>query len=207
MLISLLIPRSPWPEHRGIGQGRLRHRAGPMQIELERPPRRVPGCSKAGVGADVGLASAPSDVVTWTSALPEGVGDHGTVQWTEHERPIDRFEDFRRRQAPGRPLHLERVGVVCRRLLWTTTTAQRAQSRSPGMRFSSQWQASCKTATRPVAIGVRSRLRPCLAAGSGQRSRVETSPLVIPRWTARILPFAHAVECTRNHRARRMRAR
>jgi len=100
---------------------------------------------------------APSDRVTWTGACRRGaMAGSGKVQWTEHERPIDRFEGTfvdGKRRGPGRYTWNESewyVGFYENDLPHGPGTASIA-----GHTFSGQWEAGCfKSGGRTVAIGV-----------------------------------------------------
>ena len=78
-----------------------------MQISWNAPCDEGSWLFEPGVGCRMwDWRPTSSDVVTWTGACRKGamVGP-GTLQWTEHERPIDRFEGAfvdGKRQGPGR---------------------------------------------------------------------------------------------------------
>jgi hypothetical protein len=100
---------------------------------------------------------APEDVATWTGACNAGLlAGRGVLQWSEHGRPIDRFEGTfvaGKRQGPGRYKWNDAdwfIGLYKDDVPDGPGTASIA-----GQTFSGQWRAGCLTQNaRTVAIGV-----------------------------------------------------
>jgi len=130
----------------------------PIQISWNDPCDEGSWLFEPGVGCRMwDWHPAPSDVATWTGACRNGVRvGYGVVQWTEHERPIDRFEGTfvdGKRQGPGRYTWNESVWYVG---FYENDLPQGLGTVSiAGHAFSGQWQAGClKSGDRTVAIGV-----------------------------------------------------
>lgn len=130
----------------------------PVQISWNEPCEDGSWLFEPGVGCRMwDWHPAPSDVVTWSGDCKAGaIAGRGVMQWTEHERPIDRFEGAfvaGKRQGPGRYTWADDdwyVGFYENDVPNGLGTALIA-----GQTFSGQWRAGCFTSgARTVAIGV-----------------------------------------------------
>jgi hypothetical protein len=144
----------------------------PVQISWNDPCEEGSWLFEPGVGCRMwDWHPAESDKATWTGACRKGVmAGSGVVQWTEHERPIDRFEGTfvaGKRQGAGRYTWNESewyVGFYKDDLPHGLGTASIG-----GQTFSGQWQAGCfRSGARTVAIGVP--LTSCDRVGPQQRT-------------------------------------
>ena len=154
----------------------------PVQISWNAPCDEGSWLFEPGVGCRMwDWHPASSDVVTWTGACRKGamVGP-GTLQWTEHEQPIDRFQGTfvdGKRQGPGRYTWNESewyVGFYENDLPHGLGTASIG-----GHTFSGQWQAGCfKSGDRTVAIGVP--LTSCEHVGAQHQAELARGPTAAP---------------------------
>ncbi|HTE79698.1 MAG TPA: hypothetical protein VK634_03290 [Reyranella sp.] len=154
----------------------------PVQISWNAPCDEGSWLFEPGVGCRMwDWRPTSSDVVTWTGACRKGsmVGP-GTLQWTEHERLIDRFQGTfvdGKRQGPGRYTWNESdwyVGFYENDLPHGLGTASIG-----GHTFSGQWQAGCfKSGDRTVAIGVP--LTSCEHVGAQHQAELARGPTAAP---------------------------